>query len=66
MGGNMSIKPIKEKIVEVKDTKHIPKKDIPKMIVDFEIEMRNAADSLDFERAIYLRDKIETLKQRIN
>jgi len=59
------IKPIKEKIIDIRDTKHIPKKDIPKMIIDFEIEMRNAADSLDFERAIFLRDKIDTLKQRI-
>jgi excinuclease ABC subunit B len=59
------IKPIKEKIVEIKDTKHIPKKDIPKIIIDLEIEMRNAADSLDFERAIFLRNKIDTLKQRI-
>ena len=59
------VKPIKEKIIDIKDTKHIPKKDIPKMIVDLEIEMRNAADSLDFERAIFLRNKIGTLKQRI-
>ena len=59
------VKPIKEKIIDIKDTKHIPKKDIPKMIVDLEIEMRNAADSLDFERAIFLRNKIDTLKQRI-
>jgi excinuclease ABC subunit B len=59
------VKSIKEKIVDLKDTKHIPKKDIPKMIVDLEIEMRNAADSLDFERAIFLRDKIGTFKQRI-
>ncbi len=60
------IKPIKEKIIDIKDTKHIPKKVIPKMIIDLEIEMRNAADSLDFEKAIFLRDKIDTLKQRIN
>ncbi len=60
------VKPIKEKIVDLKDIKHIPKNDIPKMIIDFEIEMRDAADSLDFEKAIFLRDKIESLKQRIN
>jgi excinuclease ABC subunit B len=59
------IKPIKEKTVEIKDTKHIPKKDIPNIIVDLEIEMRDAADSLDFEKAIFLRDKIELLRQRI-
>lgn len=56
------IKPIKEKIVEVKDIKHIPKQDIPKMIVQLEIEMRDAADDLNFEKAIFLRDKINRLK----
>ncbi|MEA3458548.1 MAG: helicase-related protein, partial [Candidatus Thermoplasmatota archaeon] len=60
------VKPIKEKVVEVKDTKHIPKKDIPKIIIDIEIEMRKAADNLDFERAIFLRDKINALKQTIS
>ena len=59
------IKPIKEKIVEVKDIKHIPKKDIPKIIVKLEFEMRDAADNLDFEKAIFLRDKINRLKQTI-
>ena len=59
------IKPIKEKIVEIKDTKHIPKKDIPNLIINLEIEMRDAADSLDFEKAIFLRDRIENLKMRI-
>jgi len=60
------VKPIKEKLVEVKDIKHIPKKDIPKMIVDLEIEMRKAADELNFERAIYLRDRINRLKLKVN
>jgi len=56
------IKPIKEKVVDVKDVKHIPKKDIPDMIVDLELEMRKAADDLDFEKAIFLRDRINRLK----
>jgi excinuclease ABC subunit B len=60
------IKPIKEKMVEVKDTKHIPKKDIPNLIIDLEIEMRKAADDLDFEKAIFLRDKINTFKQTLS
>ena len=59
------VKPIKEKLVEVKDVKHIPKKEIPKMIVDLELEMRDGADNLDFEKAIFLRDKINRLKQQI-
>ena len=59
------IKPVKEKVVDVKDIKHIPKKDIPKMIVDLELEMKEEADNLNFERAIFLRDKINRLKQNI-
>jgi excinuclease ABC subunit B len=59
------IKPIKEKIVEITDTKHIPRKDIPAIIVNLEEEMRKAADDLDFEKAIALRDRITKLKQTI-
>jgi len=60
------IKPIKEKIIDVKDTKHIPKKDIPNLIVELEIQMREAADNLEFEKAIMIRDKINRLKKTIN
>jgi len=60
------VKPIKEKTVDVKDTKHIPRKNIPNMIIEIEIEMRKAADNLDFEKAIFLRDKISALKQAIS
>jgi len=56
-------KPIKEKAVDIKDTRHIPKKDIPQMIVELEFEMKKAADNLDFETAIHLRDRINKLKQ---
>ena len=59
------IKPIKEKVVEIKDTKHIPKKEIPVIIVNLEAEMKKAADDLDFETAIALRDRINKLKQAI-
>ena len=60
------VKPIKEKIVDIKDTKHIPKKDIPKMVIELELEMREAADNLDFEKAIFIRDKINAFKQTIS
>ncbi|MEM0466978.1 MAG: excinuclease ABC subunit UvrB [Candidatus Thermoplasmatota archaeon] len=59
------VKPIKEKVVEITDTKHIPRKDIPALIIDLEIQMRKASDDLDFEKAIMLRDKINKLKQQI-
>ena len=60
------IKPIKEKVADVKDIKHIPKKDIPDMIIELELEMKAAADELNFERAIYLRDRINKLKATID
>jgi excinuclease ABC subunit B len=59
------IKPIKEKVVEIKDTKHIPKKEIPAIIVNLEQEMKKAADVLDFEQAIALRDRINRLRHSL-
>jgi len=59
------VKAIKEKEIEIKDVKHIPKKDIPNLLIEIEAEMREAADKLDFERAIALRDKIAALKKRV-
>ncbi len=58
------IKPIKEKIVEIKDTKHIPKSEIPEMVAALQDEMNKASDELDFEKAIIIRDRINSLKDR--
>jgi excinuclease ABC subunit B len=60
------IKAIQEKMVELKDVKHIPKKEIPKMVEGMEKEMMEAAEQLNFERAIYLRDKIKEYKKRVS
>ena len=59
------IKPIKEKEVDIKDTKHIPKKEIPNLMIQVESGMRAAADRLDFEEAIRLREKLRTLEKRL-
>jgi excinuclease ABC subunit B len=59
-------KPIPEKTIEIKDTKHIPKSEIPDIIIDIEQEMKQAADDLDFEKAIFLRDKIKQLQRQLN
>jgi excinuclease ABC subunit B len=59
------IKPVKEKEVEIKDIKHIPKAEVANTIIEVEKEMRDAADKLDFERAIALRDRIRKLKERM-
>jgi len=58
-------KAIKEKEVEVKDTRHIPKKNIPRMIIETETEMKKAANRLDFEYAIQLREKLRDLQERL-
>ncbi|MFH0906408.1 MAG: excinuclease ABC subunit UvrB [archaeon] len=59
------IKPVKEKEVEIKDIKHIPKGDIANVIIEIEAEMKTAAENLDFEKAISLRDRILELKKRM-
>ena len=59
------IKPIKEKETDIKDTKHIPTKEIPNLIIELEALMNKYADSLDFENAIKIRDRINELKKRI-
>jgi excinuclease ABC subunit B len=58
-------KPIREKVVEIIDTRHIPKSDIPNLVIELEAEMRSAADVLDFERAIQLRDTIKKLEKEM-
>jgi len=59
------IKPVKDKEVEIKDTKHVPKAEIPNVVIEIEKQMRDAADNLDFERAIALRDQIKKLNERL-
>ena len=59
------IKPVKEKEVEVKDTKHVPRAEIPNVVIEIEKQMRDAAENLDFERAIALRDQIKKLNERL-
>ncbi|NJL44481.1 MAG: excinuclease ABC subunit UvrB [Nitrosarchaeum sp.] len=59
------LKALKEKAVDVKDTKHVAKADIPRILIDLEKEMRLAADQLNFERAIALRDQIRRYRERL-
>jgi len=55
-------KPIREKEVEISDIKHVPKQEIPNLIIELEADMREAAERLEFERAIALRDMITKLQ----
>ena len=58
-------KPVKEKVVEVTDSRHIPRAEIPNLIIGLEKEMRDAAERLDFETAIQVRDRVSRLRQRL-
>ncbi|HJJ97492.1 MAG TPA: helicase-related protein, partial [Methanocorpusculum sp.] len=55
-------KPVREKEVDIKDTRHLPKSEIPNLIIELEAEMKAAAGSLNFEQAIELRDRIKGLR----
>ncbi len=57
------LKSVKEKTRDVKGTKHMSQIDIEKQIIEFDAEMHKAAEQLDFEKAIALRDRIEDLKR---
>jgi excinuclease ABC subunit B len=56
-------KPIREKEVDITDIKHVPKSEIPNLIIELDAEMREAAERLEFERAIALRDTIKKLQE---
>ncbi len=58
-------KPIREKEVEITDTRHVPKAELPNLIIELEADMQEAADRLDFERAIVLREQVRRLKTEI-
>jgi len=55
-------KPVAAKEVELTDTKHIPKAEIPNLIIELEAQMHEAAEALEFERAIQLRDRVAKLR----
>lgn len=59
------IKKVKDKEREVKGIKHIGKGDLQKELARMEKEMKIAANDLDFETAINLRDNIEQLKSEM-
>ena len=57
-------KPIPDKDVDVRDIRHIPKQDIPNLVVELEAQMKVAAENLEFEEAIRIRDRLRSLKER--
>ncbi|VVB74774.1 UvrABC system protein B [uncultured archaeon] len=59
------IKPVEEQTIIIRDTKHIPLKEKERLVSNLEVEMRAAAERLDFELAIALRDQLALLKREI-
>ena len=57
-------KPVPEKEVDIREIKHIPKADIPNLLIELETLMNRAAENLEFEEAIRLRDRIRDLRER--
>jgi excinuclease ABC subunit B len=60
------VKPIRDKKVEIKDVKSIPRAEIKNVVIELEADMKEAAELLDFERAIYLRERVRELGKRLN
>jgi len=60
------MKKITEKERIIKGIKHMAKSDIQRQIIEFDAEMKDAAERLDFERAIQLRDAIRDLVQSLS
>jgi excinuclease ABC subunit B len=59
------IKPVREKEVDLKDIQHVPRTEVPNLLIELEAKMRSAAEELNFERAIALRDTIKNLKKKM-
>jgi excinuclease ABC subunit B len=59
------IKGVSKKEGVIKGTKHLPKSDIRRQIIELDAQMREAAEKLDFERAIELRDAIAELNKAL-
>ncbi|MDM7934989.1 MAG: excinuclease ABC subunit UvrB [Methanothrix sp.] len=58
-------KPVRERAVEVAEREQISRIQIPARMAELEAEMRAAAERLDFERAIQLRDTIRRLEKEL-
>ncbi len=50
----------------IKGTKHLAKSDIKRQVIELDAQMREAAEKLDFERAIELRDAIAELNRALS
>jgi excinuclease ABC subunit B len=59
------VKGVSKKESIIKGTKHLPKSDMRRQIIELDAKMREAAEKLDFELAIQLRDAIAELNRAL-
>ena len=59
------IKKVSKKAGSIKGIKHLAKSDVQRRLVDLDAQMREAAEKLDFEKAIELRDMIQDLNKSL-
>lgn len=59
------VKSVSAKEGAIKGTKHLPKSDMKRQIVELDAKMREAAEKLDFEKAIQYRDAIGELQRAL-
>ena len=58
-------KKVAEKRREIRGTKHLATEDLDKTIADVDAMMRKAAEDLDFEKAIELRERLHALQEEL-
>ncbi len=59
------VKAVEKAQAEIVETKHYARNELAKMIIGAEKQMRDAAEQLDFEKAIALRDKMAALRKTL-
>lgn len=60
------IKSVAEGKRPIKGTKHLPKSEIHRRLIEFDAKMRAAAARLEFEKAIEFRDRIQELEKSLD
>ncbi|MFA5365283.1 MAG: excinuclease ABC subunit UvrB [Candidatus Bathyarchaeia archaeon] len=60
------VKGVAESGHTIKGTKHLPKSEIHKQLIELDAQMRAAAERLEFEKAIQFRDRIQELEKSLD
>lgn len=58
------LKPVRDLEIELTEEENIPQSSIPNLIIELESKMKAAAQRLDFEEAIQLRDRLAKLRKK--